>query len=325
MTFCSNCGKEVPEELKICDKCSMPIMDEEYFKLKAVNNFPDLFSDEKLEKINTNFLTVDAYNMILSNILYLGKLNYLNLLSNIPEEIRENMDAFSKVVCIVEAFCNIHYKPRGSELGSYAFNHINLDDRLDKANQITTLIHELSHHLLAEIFEQVLIYLLEIKKSDASEAFVWFALITNLPNYLMNEYCAHSVEGRFSPYGYQNYGSFNMLLENFDQTKEQDRQIVDFNMAFGNSIANDILDIIEEFIGRDLREEIKLEFKKNSSLPPRFDQIAKETNIIFPPELKVQMINQVLIQAFNNGKDKKYRKTLNDFKKSYKVFNDMYK
>ena len=84
------------------------------------------------------------------------------MLDDIPPEDYQNMDILSRVALITMAFAKINHKSRGAELGKYSYNLIRVDDRLDNVHQATTLIHELTHHLVAEIFEQTLMYLLDV-------------------------------------------------------------------------------------------------------------------------------------------------------------------
>ena len=221
-----------------------------------------------------------------------------------------------------QAFAKISYKSRGAELGSYSFNMINIDDRLDKANQISTLIHELTHHLVAEIFEQALMYLLEVKKSETLEAFIWLVLLGTPTAVLMDEYCAHTVEGRFVPHGYQNFGSFNNILNQaFNPEKEEDRQMVQSHIVLGNSIAEDIIGLLERFITPQLREEIKAQYKKDFNFPPKYDQIICETKDTLPYQVKVSIINIMLVSAFETAQEVDVDDALNDFKRKFTIVN----
>lgn len=61
-----------------------------------------------------------------------------------PEQKRQPMDILSKIALKTLVFTKINYKSRGAELGSYSFNLINIGNRLNKANQISELIHEIT-------------------------------------------------------------------------------------------------------------------------------------------------------------------------------------
>ena len=174
--------------------------------------------------------------------------------------------ALEKVADVVKAYAKWSYKSKGGELGFYSANNIKLDDRLNDSVQIATLIHELSHHLLAEIHEQILMYFWEVEKTYEIEVFVQYILASGTVH-LMNEYCAHTVEGRFIPHGYQNYGSFNSILE--EQKDELDHDTVVISLVLGNTIAEDIIHLLEHFIDEDLRREIKQQYNKDQ-LPPSY-------------------------------------------------------
>ena len=105
----------------------------------------------------------------------------------------------------------------------------------------------------------------------------------------MNEYCAHTVEGRFIPYGYQNYGSFNALVENFGV----DDEALDSMILLGNTFANEIIVYLEKYIDEDLRSEIKLQYRKDLA-QPAFESIFKETNNCLPTDIKNSVLLKIL-------------------------------
>lgn len=326
MTYCSNCATKNTLSNKFCINCGSTLIKEDYFNIPTYHDFSQLLTKENQKTVGKLSFSIDAYNTIIENISNQAKANYKELLEDIPDYRIDSMDILSKIALITLAFTKINYKSRGAELGSYSFNLINIDDRLDNANQISTLIHELTHHLVAEIFEQALMYILEVKKSEVLESFVWFALMSTATTVLMDEYCAHTVEGRFTPHGYQNFGSFNKILsENFDPKKEEDRKAVQSQLIFGNSLAEDIIGILEYFITPQLREEIKAQYKKDFNFPPKYDQIIMETKETLPEQVKVSLVNIVLDFAFDtaleNLHDDKFNDILDEFKKNFAIVN----
>lgn len=322
MVYCSECGSKNEEANTFCNTCGSALIKTKYFNIKACNDFNLLLSPQNQKIVKEFSLSVDAYNMIIENIKELGMYNYKEQLSNYTDSQINNMDILSKIALITISFAKINYKSRGAELGSYSFNLINIDDRLDKANQIGTLIHELTHHLVSEIFEQALMYLLEVKKSDALEAFVWFALISSPSSVLMHEYCAHTVQGRFIPHGYQKYGSFNNLINTeFDVNKKNDQDIIRTQLVFGNSIAEDLIKVLEEFITPDLRQEIMVQFKRDLNYAPTYDQILFESKELLDDEVKVGFIDGLLKVSFDLARRNDLNEILNNFKESYSEVN----
>ncbi len=322
MVYCSQCGSENTEINSFCNKCGSTLIKPEYFNIQTFYNFDQLFTNENKKVLDELSFSVNAYNTIIENIRDEGKANYEKLLNDIPYEKQQSMDILSKIKLITQAFAKISYKSRGAELGSYSFNLINIDDRLDKANQISTLIHELTHHLIAEIFEQAVMYLLEVKKSEVLEAFVWLVLLGSPTAVLMDEYCAHTVEGRFVPHGYQNFGSFNNVLsQSFNHEKEEDRKMVQTQLVFGNSLAEDIIKLLEGFITPQLREEIKAQYKKDFNFPPQYDQIVCETKETLPHQVKASLINIMLVSSFETAQEVDVEEILDDFKKKFTIVN----
>ena len=315
MVFCSKCGCENNDSNEKCEKCGEFLVKSEYLTLKQYENLDDIFRDENLKALDE--LTIDGYNIIIKNIADMG---HDHLKKYYETHNMRNLSILDKIKALTNAYCEINYKSSGAELGSYSFNSINVDDRLDSANQIATLIHELSHHLFSEIFEQVLMYLWGCKKSDAIEALAWFTLIGNPITQLTNEYCAHTCEGRFIPHGYQNYGSFNNILINeFDA--EKDKDAVGFALVFGNTIAQDIINILEEFIDYDLRDDIKKQFKHDFTYPPKYDQILLESKEYLPDEIKVENIRFILKGGYEAAKDKKMKEILDTFREKFTEIN----
>lgn len=313
MVFCSKCGSENPESNDKCERCGEFLTKKEYLSSRKYENFEDIFTDENLKAINT--LTVSGYATIIENITRMGH-HHLKEHYTSSKVNKRDLTILDKIKSLVQAYSKITYKSKGAELGSYSFNSIRIDDRLDRSHQISTLLHELSHHLFSEIFEQILMYVWKCEKSDAIEALAWFTLIGNPLNSLANEYCAHTCEGRFVPHGYQNYGSFNnILVEHFDP--EKDQKAIGLGLVFGNTIAQDITAILEDFIDYDLREEIKQQFKKDFTYPPSYDQIMLETNETLPEEIKIENMRIILKAGFDAAKNKKMQDILDSFKDKF--------
>ena len=121
----------------------------------------------------------------------------------------------------------------------------------------------------------------------------------------MNEYCAHTVEGRFIPYGYQNYGSFNNLINQLDYDKDSLNEMI----IFGNSFANEIIVYLEKYIDEDIREEIKLQYRKDLNSPSN-DSIQIETDECFPLGVKNSILLKVLYDVFKTASNKDIREEL---------------
>ena len=261
-----------------------------------LTEFKDIFTRENHNKLENIHLTPNQYKNIFSKIQSTS-----NQILN--KSIQENnidfnsLSILEKILLFTKSFVEVDYKAGGADLGNYAFNKINLDDRLDAANQITTLIHELAHHLLAEIFEQSVMIIFNTDKTNAIESYVGFSLMCADPSVLLNEYCAHTVEGRFTPHGYQNYGSFENILKRFDLNR--DINLVRMCMMVGNTFCQDILGLMEPFIDYNLREEIKQQFKKDFNYPPNYQGISLEIKDTLEINQLLDFINFILLTGFN--------------------------
>ena len=263
-----------------------------------LTDFRDIFTQENQHRLENIHVTSKQYQDILTKI----KTTSDDILNKTISENNIDFNSLSileKILLFTKSFAEVDYKAGGADLGNYAFNKINLDDRLDTANQITTLIHELAHHLLAEIFEQSAMIIFDSDKTTAIEAYVGFSLMCKDPSTLLNEYCAHTVEGRFTPHGYQNYGSFENILQRFDLTR--DINIVRMCMMVGNTFCQDLLRIFEAFIDYKLREEIKEQFKKDYNYPPNYQGISLEIKETLDNKALLDFINFILLTGFNEA------------------------
>lgn len=165
-------------------------------------------------------------------------------------------------------------------------------------------------------------YIWEVEKSDALEAYVSFTLGINPVLVLANEYCAHTVEGRFIPYGYQNYGSFNNLFsETFDL--EKDAEIIYFALKLGNSIADDIIRILESFVTSKIRHDIKEVFKNDYIKAPNYDAILLESEELFSIDEKLNHMHIILMSSISiAGEDINSREIFKVFEDGYKLNNN---
>ena len=282
--ICPICGENNSDSATYCIKCGSQI------NPITIEDFDILFSQFNLDLLSNAQITDEQYNQILSNIFM--RVNYTDIWG---ETIK------NKILNFASVFTECKPKARGYERGfMFLGNNIYYDDRLDDSIQIATIIHELSHYLLFEIIENLLCFILKVETSTMLQSFVWYFL--TLPEFeVMSEYCAHTVEGRFIPYGYQNYGSFNILVENMSFDDES----IDDLIKLGNSFANEIIVYLEKYIDEELRNEIKLQYRKDLNAPT-YDSILKESSSCFELKLKniilLKMLGDVLKEVSVNSK-----------------------
>ncbi len=316
---CSSCGAKYPEDYNYCVRCNsdeelvniiepVDIKDiqthpnEFYTHEDYSNNYDeinDLFLQSNIDKLNDFNLTEAQFDNILDNI----KKTQENILNKLMQEHNIDLNALTtleKILLFSKSFVKTDYKEGGGDLGHFEFNEIYIDDRANNAIQITTIIHELSHFLMAEILEQIVSLLLNTNKTDAVEAFVCYTLVYDNFNYLVDEYCAHTVEGRFAVLGYQDYGSYKSVLSNF--LREYSEEHVEVANITGNTFAKHIKDIITTFIDEKLRQDIKEEFTKINDVP-KYSELQYETSQVFKWDNFSKAIKLMLTQNIENIKN----------------------
>ena len=296
--ICPFCGKVNPDIADYCVNCAKQI------NPITIDDFDTLFSEYNEQLLKTAHFSDEEYNEILANIFARAK--YCNVYGNTPKE---------RILNLAHIFTECKPKSRGYERG-YIFldNCIYYDDRLDDSVQIATIIHELAHYLLFSIIEDLLCRIFKVNTSTTLQSFVWYFL--TIPEFkIMNEYCAHTVEGRFIPYGYQNYGSFNSLINEFGF----DKNSVEDMVVFGNTFANEIIVYLEKYIDIDLRDDIKLQYKKDLKTPSN-ESITIETDKSLPLDVKNEILFRSLFDILKTASREDARKELENIKNGVELF-----
>lgn len=295
--ICPYCGKINPDIADFCVRCNHQI------NPLQINDFDMLFNEYNMNLLKSASVSDDEYNEILRNIF--ARADYIGFYGN---------SAKDKVLRLASIFTECRPKSRGYERGFiFLGNCIYYDDRLDDSVQIATIIHELAHYLLFNIIENLLCFIFRVQSSSTLQSFVWFFL--TLPEFkIMNEYCAHTVEGRFIPYGHQNYGSFNDLI----QQEDYDKASLEDMVVFGNTFSNEIIVYLEKYIDEDLREEIKLQYKKDLRNPSN-DSIRIETNDCLSLEVKNKVLLKLLYDILKIASSNDVRGELENIKEGIEM------
>lgn len=255
--YCPQCHREYPEEENFCFDCLVKlkhisdiidvcdIETHPKFTFAGLNDFQafeEIFTPENIELVKNSRLRVKDYDGIIKDIKRTAFLEFDRLVKS-NELVLDYLDISDKVLLFSKSFVEVGYKSFGQELGTFTFDKIEIDDRQMSSLQITTLIHELSHFLLKEILSIVLCKILDCSKNSSIDAIATFILIYSPLNRLIDEYSAHSVEGRFTVYGYQDYSSFIEIQNSLEG--EMDRDEIEIAKSIGNTFSLSIKEILE--------------------------------------------------------------------------------
>ena len=309
--YCTHCGNKLILE-HICPVCGESNSDIATHCVKcgsqlnpiSIDDFDILFNDFNQNLLENSEVRDEDYLELLSNIFV--RADYIDLWGETTK---------NKILNLANIFTECKPKSRGYERGFiFLGTCIFYEDRLADSVQIATIIHELAHYFLFNIIENLLCDILKVKPSSVIQSFVWYFLI--LPEFeIMSEYCAHTVEGRFIPYGYQNYGSYNSLVENCGFDDESLYTVI----KLGNSFANEIIVYLEKYIDDDLRNEIKLQYRKDLT-PPTNESILSEMNECFSINLKNKLLISMLSDVLKEvSKDSEARKELENIKEGIEL------
>jgi len=214
---------------------------------KAITSLDQLLTRDNLNHIANADFTVDDYQMILKEI-------YDESVENLT--LDKNISALENIKRIAYQHVNIYFSEKEISSGYYIYNKIYLNNNLSEAQQIVTIIHELTHHIYAEIFEKWLYKLFNVREKFLVESVVMFMLNNSIENRIADEYLSYIVEGRFTPPECQNYLSFLQLLIELNIDVEESKSF----FIFAHEISHDIDDILKPIITDKLKQCIAKQF-----------------------------------------------------------------
>ena len=308
--ICPKCGKESPDISNFCIECGV--------EFESTPGFDKYISKETIDILESANLSKEEYDNILNDIIDEAKGKYDKLLSESSYD-KEDIFPLDDIKYIAQSFASLSFKNEGSEYGHYGFNLIEIDERLNSSLQIFAIIKELGHHLLAEILENVFVYVLGVEKDDELESVVATTFKFEAPR-LMDEYCACMIQEYFIPYGFQNYNSFYEFYDNVDKNSDD----VIFYLNLANSLAQDIIYILNEFIDDDLREKIRIQFKVDE-ISKEHGSLGLDNLITLKDEEKINAITSITlkvpIEVFLNDKGS-YEDILDDYKDKFHSVNN---
>ena len=279
---CPECSRKYPSSENFCMDCLVSLKKiTDKTDIRAISTSPELdyarknesdniITDENITLINDFNFTYDDFTEVIRSIKAQSFKNMDRLIKE-NSIILDSLDVLDKVLLFAKSFVEVEYKSYGGELGYFEFDKIYVDDRQRKSLQITTIIHELSHFLFREILIRTVCKILDVSKNSHVESVVTYILSASVFNRLIDEYAAHSVEGRFTIFGYQDYSSFKVLQ------KELDPEHTDIAKTIGNTFAICIRDLLEGFIDWDLRDEIKTQFLNDTIEEPDYAELRFES------------------------------------------------
>lgn len=281
---CPKCGKKYYESESFCPECLVILKDTEKLKIRDLKSnpkfplegktnftsFEELLTQENIDLISNFDFTIDDFNEIVHDIKLKSFMNLDNLIKENSIDL-DLIDILDKVILYAKSFTKIEYKSYGANLGFFEFDTIYVDDRQRKSLQITTMVHELTHFLIKEILCHVLCRILDTTKNSYIESLITYTLSYSDMNRLIDEYAAHTVEGRFTIFGYQDYSSFVSIQS------EVEGENVGVAKMIGNTFAYTVKEILEGFLDWDLREEIKDQFLKDTIEKPDYSQLRFES------------------------------------------------
>lgn len=249
--------------------------------IDVINEMTTFLSEENFEKIESHVFKEEEYNTILDNI-------YKQASTDLHFE--KDSTALSKICAFASQFTTILPEHEQNIQGYYIYNHIYIDEDLSDAKKITTIIHELSHHLYAQIFIQWMDMIIDAD-IKLIEAFVMFMLNNSIEDMAADEYVSYIIEGRFTPSECQNFLPFLQLLISNDIDVEESKEY----FVFAHEISHDLQDVIDKVLTEDIKREIRLQFevdhieKINQQL--KFDY----SDIRFNTQEKLEIMKEMIL------------------------------
>ena len=316
--YCPKCGAEYPDDYQNCIRCEsnakleeikktdikeIDFTPNEYYNLKShknrIKDLSDLLTSENINKLSNFKFGQNDYDNLLENIIKTHEIIVSRLIANYEIDY-DSLSILEKVLLNAKAFVKVEYKDSGPDLGRYIFNNIFIDDRKPGIGiEITTILHELSHFLISEILEQIIMEVLDTYKSNVIEAFVCYTLVKNDFNKLFDEFMAHSVEVKYTGFGYQDFSSYVSIHNDIAKSGEYNLDDIELAKIIGNTFARDIKLIIDSFINKQLREDILTEFE-NMNEPKNYKNSQFEIESSLKIEDFIRVVQYILVYGIEN-------------------------
>ncbi|OED30356.1 hypothetical protein [Methanosphaera sp. WGK6] len=284
--YCSLCGKENYVLQRYCCNCGNILKTYRIESKNTCSSLEYLITEKNKNKILNTEITDEIYTKIITNIRDMGLMN-LNFTSDDT--------TFDKIVKMTRQFSKLHNEKQWGTYGYYHFNNIIIDNNYNEAMKICTLIHELSHHLYSEIFEQLLMYIFDSRKTDAIEAIVQYTVIENPYYAIGNEYLAYTTEGYFMNNAMKDYASILNILNKH----QLDMNRVGNMYIIGNAVAYDVIKILEGIIDVNLKKELSYMCKKYNLMPSRDNRELDNVPLIKDNVEKGKRLKSMLVDIFN--------------------------
>ena len=308
--YCPECGKKYFAGDNVCHDCLVRLKDisdkievsdidfNPSFTFGGDNNYDTydaIFTGDNLLKLSNFDFTYSDYLKILHDIKAQAFKNFDEIVKLNKIDF-DSLEILDKVLLFVKSFVKTEFKSEGGQLGYFDGYTIYIDDRQSRSLQITTLIHELSHFLIQEILTFTVCSILNTSKNEYIESAVMFILSYSPFTQLIDEYSAHNVEGRFTLFGFQDYSSFKQIEKSLDG--EMSREDIDITKSIGNTFAISIKEIMESLIDKELREEIKDQFLKDTLDRPDYMALEMENCQKLNDEGFMKAIGVILNEGF---------------------------
>jgi len=308
--ICPKCGEKSPDISKFCIECGA--------EFESDLGFDKYINQKTIDILDSTNLSKEEYDNILNDIIGSAKVKYDKLMSESSFN-KEDIFPLDDIKFIAQSFASLSFKKEVSDYGHYGFNLIEVDERLNSSLQMFAIIKQLAHHLLAEILENVFVYVLDVEKDDELESVVATTFKFEAPR-LMDEYCACMTQEYFIPYGFQNYNSF---YEFYDNVVDKNSEDVIFYLNLANSLAQDVIHILNEFIDDKLREKIRIQFKVDS-ISKEHGSVGLNDLITLDEDEKINSITSITlkvpIEVFLDDKSS-YDDILDEYKDKFNSVN----
>lgn len=270
-----------------CNHCQNNPAYDEYNK--EFHDFDSLVNKNNIEIISEHILTEGDYQFILDKILLKGIQT---------SQSSSDDTCFKKLYDIASQYANIIDENDENCNGSYICNVIKLNQNKTTSKKISTLIHELSHHLVAEVLVESISYILKAKRNYIIESFVMFILHMHREQKIVDEFIAHYIENNYIPDNAHSYDSlFKVILEiPNSENNNLNQECIELIFRYGKRLALDIIDILDMLMGDELINSLKNDLKLDDH-PHNDDIYSYFENIDAVTHYETRLsINDTLIQ-----------------------------
>jgi len=307
--YCPNCGEANYSLNRECTKCKSTLISYMTDYGNEITSYDEILSKEAIKRIEKAKITPEFYDNILKTIS--GKCSKI--------DFSDDVNVYDKIVHITRKFVDVmfEYHNDPNMYGIYRFDLIHINSNKSFSQQCASLIRYLSVEIHLEIMEAIFMYIFDVKNNAFVRNFIDSCRDININEELIHMYYPIQVEAHFIPPEYHSYDRINEIMEYIQYKKIMEPEQFRAHLIIGNSFAQDIIKILDNVIGENMKKQLAKEYEFDKEIPVKGSaNFSVDETLKFNDVIKAMKMNMIETIKFIN-ENENIRKKLYDLHKRF--------